>query len=238
MAQVFYCNWGGTDVLNTSPPSGESAYNNGTDEPTIWERIVAAGGWNGDAAYARATTKASGKSSGISALSITNKLAFRFMFYVATLGMNSGQLVTLARFLTGGATSNGGVRVKNNSGTPQIIGQGRNASNVLEEFGSVDIEVGKWYQIEMIYQDNTASGASYKVWNETGDTQIGTTQTCSFTTFDAASLTSHYIGCITGVTGSDNVFRFNRHTIWDDNTFPGPIVVSLGNPYYAYQQQQ
>jgi hypothetical protein len=172
------------------------------------------------------------------------------MFRLDTLGMVDGKNVMIRRH-SAGANTQFGIDIYNNSGSPRLIGIYRNPSNDLARFDNstsptvpagVDIETGKWYQIEAIWKETTSGGASFKVWNETGSTQIGSTQVCDGTTFSpGVDVENCRIGSInyligTSSTGADNVMRFSRDEIWDDYSFPGPIVTF--NPSWARNSNQ
>jgi hypothetical protein len=158
------------------------------------------------------------------------------MVKINTLGMLNGEGAMIKSQMTG--QTQFAVFLVNNSGAPRLVFAYYTTAPLLAVFPSsqsVDIETGKWYQIEYIYKHNTAQGASAKVWNETGDTQIGSTQVSGTTWSSPLNIATarighmHFTALFSAPSTTDNVILFNRDTIWDDYAFPGPIVTA-GHP--------
>ena len=226
MAKQFTCNWNGTGLINSSPPVGEDAFTTTAGEAAnVWEKRTDGLGWNGDTNYAYLNSRLSGKTCIISTLS-GQETSGRFMIKVSTLGMDSLEQTIICKLLAS-STAQFDLYLKNNAGTPQLWANTRNkATNNLEACGSpINIETGKYYQIEVSYKRNAANGASFKVWSEDGKTQIGATQTCSFTTKEGTDLTVRSMGSYTSVSGSNNLIRYSRFEWWDTQAFRGPLVL-------------
>lgn len=60
MAKVFNCNWNGTNLINSTPPSGENAYSSVSGEAAgVFEKMSDGLGWNGDINYAKVSDRKS-----------------------------------------------------------------------------------------------------------------------------------------------------------------------------------
>jgi len=225
MSELFYCNWGGTDVQNTSPPGGEYAYDSVAGS-TDFTKMTDGLGWNSDTNYLKLVTASASRYPQIQLSAIAGQTSGRFMFKVTSLGMNDTQSVSIHIIRNVSSASQHAIKLYNNAGTPEIQGFTRtgSSSGSFVQYGSnIAIELNKWYQCEIIYKTNTTSGASFKLWSENGATQIGSTQASN--TVSSVDIELCRIGSMDAVANT-NTLLFNRHHIWDDWTFPGPIVVA------------
>jgi len=215
-------------LINTLAPAspGEDAYSSVTNEGVNGTKVENYLGWAYDqfshwhsissAIYARKTS-----------LSLTNQFSGRFCIKPTNIGDASNvRIFQMAE--SGSSTIHFAIKCVDAAGTYTIQGQARdNADNTLKDFGSaISLTLSTWYQIIFRHKRNTANGAEFEVWSEDGQTQIGSTQTCSFTTHNGGDIVELSIGQMVS-TSSYNAMFFSRLAIWDDWTLPAKMAAQV-----------
>lgn len=230
MAEIMQCSWAtGTNLINSTPTAPEDAWTSVTGEAAgKWEKLTDAAGWNGESHYAHHNDNNS-----LSERYVVNSdlahatVGVRFGFYLDAESLASGNVTPIAFGYNAGWSVAFYLKLKDDTGQLQIEGTGYDNTNTARVIGVVNINLDTWYQIELLWQQNTVSGFRFKVWNEAGTSLIGSEQILdgAYTTQNS-NMWKCYLGSVT----ADWVQTEYRMDIvlMDDAGYPGPQVAAGG----------
>lgn len=237
MAKVFdVAGQGGGDlrtagsggIINSTAPAlySENAFDSVSGEAsTSFEKLKDGTGWAYDSFCALMNTSFT-KYAHKSISGLTTQFSGRVCVRYETINNNVTYPI-VEHYVSGAGTGYFKINMNYNGGTYQITGWARDNGNAYAQVGSgIAISLNTWYQIIYRFKQNTANGAEFEIWSEDGQTQVGTTQTASFTTYNGSSTPDYRVGKMIN-TGSYDRFRLSRMALWDDYTLPAKLSAQV-----------
>lgn len=228
---VFACSWeDGSDNLNTGGGTGHVWSSASATTTQLTRSTTSNGGWNNENHFLDYTDNTTPVQYLIHSFTSTSTLGYRFAFQLTSEALADGDAVMVAQIRSASSVLASVYVRQAVGGAYELVAYARASGNTDGAatggtmLGSPEtITTGTWYQIELLWQKNTANGAGWKLWNEAGTSSSSHTIGAGVTTYNLDS-TMVYLGYITGVTFKNMSYQLDIVKL-DTAGYPGPRVV-------------